>query len=268
MPTPEVYADVASLLACCAALPSCSATATTSSSSPTAARPAAACWSSPAATAQATCRHNGELLALDDLRQHLSDILSGMYSLGGQPDAALVQQRVRLHPAFEAISYKGIPDIRVILYRNEPAMAMLRLPTKESGGRANLHQGGIGTGVDLETGVTHHAVQRNRFVAAHPDTGRPVVGMQVPYWDEVLEMSRRCREAVGPGLHRRGHRRRRATAGRCCWRRTPGRGWPSRSPTARGWLPRLEAIDEMLARNRPLPNGRHPKKEEPLRQAA
>ena len=144
-------------------------------------------------------RHNGELLRLDDLQQHLSDILSGMYSLGGQPDSALIQQRIRLHPMFEAITYKGIPDVRVILYRNEPAMAMLRLPTKESNGRANLHQGGIGTGIDLDTGITHHAVQRNRLVSKHPDTGRPVVGMRVPYWDEVIRLSRRVSEAVGLG---------------------------------------------------------------------
>jgi alpha-L-glutamate ligase-like protein len=84
-------------------------------------------------------RHNGERLRLEQIRQHLSDILSGMYSLGGRPDTAIVQQRIRLHPAFEAISYKGIPDVRVVLYRNEPAMAMLRLPTKASNGRANRH---------------------------------------------------------------------------------------------------------------------------------
>jgi alpha-L-glutamate ligase-like protein len=144
-------------------------------------------------------RHNGEEIRLDQIRQHLSDILSGMYSLGGRPDHAIVQQRVRLHPAFEPISYKGIPDIRVILYRNEPAMAMLRLPTRASNGRANLHQGGIGTGVDLETGLTNHAVLRNRLVERHPDTGVPVVGMQVPYWEEVLEMSRRVAAGVGLG---------------------------------------------------------------------
>src|SRR5439155_19808342 len=82
-------------------------------------------------------RHNGERLRLEQIRQHVSDILSGMYSLGCRPDQAIVQQRIRLHPAFEAISYKGIPDLRVVLYRNEPAMAMLRLPTKASNGRAN-----------------------------------------------------------------------------------------------------------------------------------
>jgi alpha-L-glutamate ligase-like protein len=144
-------------------------------------------------------RHNGERLGLDVLRQHLSDILSGMYSLGGRPDRAIVQQRVRLHPDFAACTYKGIPDVRVIVYRNEPAMAMLRLPTRESNGRANLHQGGIGVGIELATGRTHHAVQRNRFVAHHPDTGVPLVGLRVPGWAEVLDLSRRVATAVGLG---------------------------------------------------------------------
>src|SRR5262249_12086267 len=54
-------------------------------------------------------------------------------------------------------------------------------------------------GVDLATGRTNHAVLRNRFVERHPDTNVPVVGMQVPYWKEVLDMSRRVAEAVGLG---------------------------------------------------------------------
>jgi alpha-L-glutamate ligase-like protein len=144
-------------------------------------------------------RHNGEVLSLDALRQHISDILSGMYSLGGQLDQAIVQRRIQLHPAFAAISYKGIPDVRVILYRNEPAMAMLRLPTRESNGRANLHQGGIGAGVDLDSGITHHAVQHNHMIEVHPDTNIPVVGMRVPCWPEVLSMSRRVSRATGLG---------------------------------------------------------------------
>ena len=150
-------------------------------------------------TAEGFVRHSGEILPPDKLRQHLSAILSGMYSLGGRPDGALIQQRVRLHPAFEPLSYKGIPDIRVIVYRNVPAMAMLRLPTKASNGRANLHQGGLGAGVSMEDGRTNHAVQRNRSVMRHPDTGASVVGMRVPYWNHVLEMSRKVSEAVGLG---------------------------------------------------------------------
>jgi alpha-L-glutamate ligase-like protein len=192
-------------------------------------------------------RHNGERLGLDALRQHLSDILSGMYSLGGQTDTAVVQQRIRLHPAFAAVSYKGIPDVRVVLYRDEPAMAMLRLPTRESGGRANLHQGGIGTGVDLDTGVTHHAVQRDRFVERHPDTGRPVVGVRVPFWAEVLRLSRQVSQAVGLGYlgvdivvdADRGPMLLEANA-------RPGLA--IQIANGRGLLPRLAAIDALLDR--------------------
>jgi alpha-L-glutamate ligase-like protein len=144
-------------------------------------------------------RHSGEPIRLEQIRQHLSDLLSGIYSLGGRPDQALLQQRVRLHRAFEPLSYKGIPDIRVVVYRGQPAMAMLRLPTRASGGRANLHQGGIGAGIDLDTGTTQRAVLRNRVVDQHPDTNCPVVGLQVPYWSDVLEMSRRVADAVGLG---------------------------------------------------------------------
>jgi alpha-L-glutamate ligase-like protein len=144
-------------------------------------------------------RHNGSRLPFDALKQHVSDILSGIYSLGGRPDAAVVQQRVRLHPAFEPVAFQGIPDVRVILYRGEPAMAMLRLPTKESGGRANLHQGGIGAGVDLSGGVTNHAVQHNRLVRTHPDTGAALVGVAVPFWADVIGMARRVAAAARLG---------------------------------------------------------------------
>jgi alpha-L-glutamate ligase-like protein len=197
-------------------------------------------------------RHNGERLRADALRQHVSDILSGMYSLGGRPDQALIQQRVLLHPAFAGICYKGIPDLRIILYRNEPAMAMLRLPTRQSGGRANLHQGGIGTGIDLDTGVTHHAVQHNRCVECHPDTGAAVVGVVVPHWPEVLIMSRRVAQIVGLGyvgvdivID--------AAGGPMLLEANARPGLAIQIANNRGLLQPLEAIDAHLDRPQPLP---------------
>jgi alpha-L-glutamate ligase-like protein len=215
-------------------------------------------------------RHNDETLDLDSMRQHVSDILSGMYSLGGQCDHALIQQRIKLHPAFGAITYKGIPDVRVILYRNEPAMAMLRLPTKESNGRANLHQGGIGVGVDLESGLTFHAVQRNRFIDSHPDTKRPVVGMRVPFWPDVLRMSRRVAEAVGLGYigvdivvdDVEGPMLLEANA-------RPGLA--IQIANGRGLVPRLEAIDALVCNRQPTPVGQgveSARAEEPLQKSA
>ncbi|MBV9122801.1 MAG: alpha-L-glutamate ligase-like protein [Planctomycetes bacterium] len=212
-------------------------------------------------------RHNGERLRLDQLRQHLSDILSGMYSLGARPDEAIVQQRVRLHPAFEPLAYKGIPDIRVILYRNEPAMAMLRLPTKASNGRANLHQGGIGVGVDLASGLTHHAVQHNRMMMIHPDTGLPVIGMRVPYWGEVLDMARQVAEAVGLGyvgvdivID--------AEQGPMLLEANARPGLAIQIANARGLMPRLAEIDERARRPRPGQHQTASTEENPLRRCA
>lgn len=144
-------------------------------------------------------RHNGEPADLSDIRQHVSSIVSGLFSLGGRPDEALIQQRVLLHPAFERISYQGIGDVRVIVYKHVPAMAMLRLPTKASNGRANLHQGGIGAGVDLATGITARAVMCNRLADRHPDTGVSLIGFRVPYWPQILDMARRVAGAVELG---------------------------------------------------------------------
>ena len=144
-------------------------------------------------------RHNGSVVPVADLRGHLADVLSGLYSLGGRPDRAMVQERLTTHPAFERISYRGTPDVRVLVYRGVPALAMLRLPTLESGGRANLHQGGVGVGIDLATGRTTRAVWRDRPVTRHPDTGEGLTDREVPDWPAVLSLSRTVARATGLG---------------------------------------------------------------------
>lgn len=145
-------------------------------------------------------RPNGQRLHISDLKRHVANILSGMHSLGGFPDRAFFQERVRLHRDLGSICYKGTPDIRVIVYRGEPAMAMLRLPTSDSNGRANLHQGGIGVGVDLDSGITQHAIRLGEAIDLHPDTNAMLIGRRVPHWDEVLAMARRVAAAVGLGF--------------------------------------------------------------------
>jgi hypothetical protein len=81
-------------------------------------------------------------------------VLSGVHSLGGIPDAAMIEYRVRPSRLFDAISYRGVPDIRLLIFRGIPAMAMIRLPTRASDGKANLHQGAVGVGISLAPGCT------------------------------------------------------------------------------------------------------------------
>ena len=83
------------------------------------------------------------------LESHVLNILDGNFSPYNVPDVALIEQRVKNHPDLKPYSVRGIPDIRVIVYNLVPIMAMLRLPTHESHGKANLHAGGIGVGLSL-----------------------------------------------------------------------------------------------------------------------
>ena len=142
---------------------------------------------------------NGALLGRDEIEHHVSNILGGIYSLGGYPDKALIEYRVEFDPVFEAISYQGVPDVRIIVFLGVPVMAMVRLPSLASEGKANLHQGAIGAGVDMGTGRTLTAVWRNEVVTEHPDTGNPVSDVLVPHWPRMLEIAARCYEMTGLG---------------------------------------------------------------------
>jgi alpha-L-glutamate ligase-like protein len=142
---------------------------------------------------------DGSLLTREEVGYHLSNVISGMYSLGGQPDKALIEYRVQFDPLFEAISYQGVPDIRCIVFLGVPVMSMVRLPTRMSGGKANLHQGAIGAGIDIASGRTLTAVWRNAIVSEHPDTGNPVTGVNIPNWEKLLKIAAQCNELTGLG---------------------------------------------------------------------
>jgi alpha-L-glutamate ligase-like protein len=142
---------------------------------------------------------NGTVLSLAELQYHLLNILSGMFSLGGQSDKVLIEYRVKFDPVFSQLAYQGVPDIRIIVFLGVPVMAMVRLPTRMSDGKANLHQGAIGAGVDMAIGTTLCAVWRNTIITEHPDTGLAVSGVQVPHWDTLLEIAGHCYELTGLG---------------------------------------------------------------------
>jgi alpha-L-glutamate ligase-like protein len=144
-------------------------------------------------------RSNDRLMEVDEIKHHISGILSGLYSLSGQSDTAIIQEKVDKHPVFDEYSYGGIPDIRVIVFMGYPVMSMVRLPTKGSDGRANLHQGAIGAGLNMSSGRTNNAVIGNQVVETHPDTGHKLGDLQVPYWREVLELAARCYDMVELG---------------------------------------------------------------------
>lgn len=124
---------------------------------------------------------------VDDLKLHTLDILEGAYSLGNEPDVAFIQEYVGRHKAFRKFAYRGTPDVRVIIFNKVPVMAMLRLPTKESGGRANLHQGAIAVGIDIATGITTKAIWHDDYIKYKPGTSRKLNGIKIPQWTSILK---------------------------------------------------------------------------------
>ena len=144
-----------------------------------------------------TC--SGQYEPLATLKHHVSNTLSGQYSLGGLPDAAMIEYCVEFDTVFEAVAYRGVPDVRIIVLQGYPVMAMVRLPTRMSAGKANLHQGAIGVGIDLASGVTLQGVWGNSIINEHPDTSNPITGIQIPEWRKMMESAAQCFELSGLG---------------------------------------------------------------------
>lgn len=144
---------------------------------------------------------DGSIITIDDIKTHIRNIIDGSFSLAGVPDIAFFEERLKLLKLFKPYSFKGIPDIRIIVYNKVPVMAMLRLPTCESDGKANLQQGAIGVGIDLATGVTTTAVQgKNKIIEYLSGTRLLLSGIKIPYWKEILTLAVRAQVVSNLGF--------------------------------------------------------------------
>jgi alpha-L-glutamate ligase-like protein len=142
---------------------------------------------------------SGAAVSLADLAAHCSDILAGAYARSTHSDEVLIEYRVQADGVLGAMSYRGVPDVRVLVFRGVPVQAMIRLPTRASDGRANLHMGGMAVGVDLVRGVTTHGVLDGRPARRHPDLDCDVGGRAIPGWDAMLTIAARCYDAIPLG---------------------------------------------------------------------
>lgn len=142
---------------------------------------------------------SGVLMSESELLHQVSNVVGGQYSLSGDTDVALIEYCVQFDPLFAEVSYLGVPDIRVIVYRGYPVMAMVRLPTRVSDGKANLHKGAVGAGIDLGSGETLQGVCGNEVVDEHPDTGVLISGLRIPQWDFILRLAAKGFDVTGLG---------------------------------------------------------------------
>ena len=146
-------------------------------------------------------RMEGTKILRSELVEHCREILAGKYSLHGMPDGVLIEERIKIHPKFLSLTKSGTPDVRVIVYNRVPVMAMLRIPTEKSRGKANLQQGAIGLGVDMATGITTFGVSGKKELVTRIDDRKQkkkikVNGIRIPMWREILELAVKCQENI------------------------------------------------------------------------
>lgn len=144
-------------------------------------------------------RPDGRVVLFEELEAEIFSILDGAYSLDNLPDLAFLEERVVVSSTMRKLSQGGVPDIRVIVSNKVPVMAMLRLPTSYSDGKANLHQGALGVGIDLRTGITTKGVFYGSETLYIPGTKTKVRGIKIPEWNKLLKISVDAQVACGLG---------------------------------------------------------------------
>lgn len=132
------------------------------------------------------------------LRAHVAEILTGAFSLDEAEDRAILEERIHAHPFLDLLYPDGLSDLRVVVEDGVAIQAMLRVPTRASDGKANLHGGGLGLGVDVQTGRVVSAIRAGKPVDVHPDTNTVLVGLQVPDWDACIDLALAGARAVEP----------------------------------------------------------------------
>jgi len=147
----------------------------------------------------ATGARGDRSLTEEDVGEHIAQILAGLVNPARLNERVFLEQLLEPDDVLGGMAYKGLPDVRLIMDDGRPVMAMVRVPTRRSAGRANLHQGAIGLGVDLDTGRTSFAILGNRSISNHPDTRQPLTPVSVPFWEKILDMSKRSASCVDLG---------------------------------------------------------------------
>jgi alpha-L-glutamate ligase-like protein len=129
---------------------------------------------------------SGKQISKEDLIDQIRDIIDGRFSISNVGDYAFFEQLIIPDEILGKYSYGGLPDIRVVVHNLIPVMAMLRLPTKESKGKANLHMGAVGVGIDIAKGEATYITYKNKIIEELPDGLGKIRGLKIPFWDEIL----------------------------------------------------------------------------------
>lgn len=142
--------------------------------------------------------NTGEVYSVEQIKIHLLNILDWFFSLSGSRDTVLIEKKIIITKEVQTLGTFGLPDIRIIVFNMVPVMAMLRIPTKESWWKANIHGWACAAWIDIWTGKLTYLTQHNKIVKSVPWIW-DVRGTVLPDWDKMLEMSVRVQKETSIG---------------------------------------------------------------------
>jgi len=131
------------------------------------------------------------------LSNKIDSILTTDKAIRGYVLEAVVEQ----HPVLKEIYPHSVNTLRIITYLTRDGMPKI-IGTRIRMGRKgnlvdNISQGGIHAAVDMETGRIAHGLSIisgvESSITNHPDSGVEFTGVEIPYWQSILDL---CRDAA------------------------------------------------------------------------
>jgi hypothetical protein len=135
-----------------------------------------------------------------NLKEKCLWIFDGSYSSNNKSDTILLEDRLLPGIGFTEFCEYGLADMRVIIFNLVPMIAMLRMPTKESWGKANLAQGGIWLGLDIITWKINSLYRKwKSYTSEFPPEWQHFKGKTIPYRKEIIQYSANAQYFVNIG---------------------------------------------------------------------
>lgn len=133
----------------------------------------------------------GDIILTDrEFRRRLLDIVDGKFSLTSWGDKIIIEEKLVAGELFKEFCEFWLADIRVIVFNLVPVATMIRVPTKDSGGKANLAQWGIGLGIEVGSGkITSLLYKEKIYKKKFPKKFAHFQGKKIPYRNDILFLS-------------------------------------------------------------------------------
>ncbi len=128
--------------------------------------------------------------------------VGAMYRHLIETERYLVEECIPQHEVISRIYPDSVNTLRIVTLTSddgEPHIlyAFIRIG---NGGRVvdNINAGGMAAPIDLETGVINNVAfdKDSKYYEKHPQTGNPIVGVQIPMWKESAELVLRATKKI------------------------------------------------------------------------